>query len=230
MRFHKNMALLALEQSAGMAALYAAYFVGLYFPRWLNITLAVLLGACAFIGCLVCSEKGREDGLFLFPVIFSLAAGLSVAAYFCRVGNNFFGNYPILLFCLGAILLNGAFLFADWGNGKAFIVQNVLSSLVGLCVLAFAVYCFCNWNASSHALMFREGAFAMLFLFIVMAGEGLYLWTGGDFRHKMNLSFCAAFFVVLFVVLLIITEGDAADALDGFVPEGVGKNKLNKYR
>ncbi len=78
--------------------------------------------------------------------------------------------------------------------------------------------------------MFREGAFAMLFLFIVMAGEGLYLWTGGDFRHKMNLSFCAAFFVVLFVVLLIITEGDAADALDGFVPEGVGKNKLNKYR
>lgn len=53
---------------------------------------------------------------------------------------------------------------------------------------------------------------------------------GGNFRHKMNLSFCAAFFVVLFVVLLIITEGDAADALDGFVPEGVGKNKLNKYR
>lgn len=47
MRFHKNMALLALEQSAGMAALYAAYFVGLYFPRWLNIALAVLMGACA---------------------------------------------------------------------------------------------------------------------------------------------------------------------------------------
>lgn len=89
MRFHKNMALLALEQAAGMAALYAAYFVGLYFPRWLNIALAVLLGACAFIGYLICSEKEREDGLFLFPVIFSLAAGLSVAAYFCRVGNNF---------------------------------------------------------------------------------------------------------------------------------------------
>ena len=71
MRFHKNMALLALEQSAGMAALYAAYFVGLYFPRWLNIALAVLMGACAFIGYLICSEKEREDGLFLFPVIFS---------------------------------------------------------------------------------------------------------------------------------------------------------------
>ena len=77
MRFHKNMALLALEQSAGMAALYAAYFVGLYFPRWLNIALAVLMGACAFIGYLICSEKEREDGLFLFPVIFSLVKEVS---------------------------------------------------------------------------------------------------------------------------------------------------------
>lgn len=43
-------------------------------------------------------------------------------------------------------------------------------------------------------------------------------------------AFCAAFFVVLFVVLLIVTEGDAADGIGDVFVGGVGDGSKTRKR
>ncbi len=92
-----------------------------------------------------------------------------------------------------------------------------------------SVFCFCRWNAD-NAFFFREAAFVFLFLFFLLTGVCLYLWQGGDIRHKMNLAFCAAFFIILFIVLLIVSEGDAADGIGGSIDFGGGGGKVRKKR
>ncbi len=92
-----------------------------------------------------------------------------------------------------------------------------------------SVLCFCRWNAD-NAFFFREAAFVFLFLFFLLTGVCLYLWQGGDIRHKMNLAFCAAFFIILFIVLLIVSEGDAADGIGGSIDFGGGGGKVRKKR
>ena len=228
---HKNMLLLAAEQAACTAVLFAAYFAGLYLPLWLNITLAAAAGIGALVGYLVCAAKERTDGLFLFPSLFSAGTGFAIAAYFCRLGSNFWNNYPTMAVCAGIILINALFLFCDWGRGRAFIVQNALSTLLAVATLALSVYCFCRWNAADGALLYREGGFVFLFLFISMLGELFYIWAGGDFRHAMNLSYCAAFFLVFVIVLIVLTDGDAGDAFVDIVPTGeTSGKKVKKHR
>lgn len=80
------------------------------------------------------------------------------------------------------------------------------------------------------AFVFWEAAFVFLFLFALLTGECFYIWLGGDVRHKTNLAFCAAFFVVLFVVLLIVTEGDAADGIGDVFVGGVGDGSKTRKR
>lgn len=232
-RLHKNILIMAGEQLFCAAVLFAAYGIGLFFFRWLNIALAALLGAGAFIGYLFCSVKDRPDGLFFFPALFSAGAGLAIAAYFCEVGNNFFRNWPILAGAAGVIFLNAFLLCFDWG-ARGFVVQNVLSTLLLCGVLAASIVCFCRWNAARGALLYREAALVGLYLFFVLAGEVLYIWFGGDYRHAMNLSYCAAFFIVFFVILLIVTEGDAGDAVaDAIVPSSAdtsSQKRIKKHR
>lgn len=222
---------MAAEQAVCLAALYAAYFAGLFLPRWAGISVAVVAGVAALVGYLVCAAKKRREGLFLFPVLFSVGAGFAIAAYFCEEGCNFWQNGWVMLSVLGAVALNCLLLFADWGKGRGFIVQNILSSLLTAGAAAACIVCFCRWNAPEGALLFREAAFVWLYLCIVLLGEMYYIWFGGNFRHAMNLSFSAAFFVVFFVVLLIVTEGDAGDVLADAAAGSVGNGgKVKKHR
>ena len=113
-------------------------------------------------------------------------------------------------------------------------MQNVLSTLLLCGVLAASIVCFCRWNGAQGALLYREAALVGLYLFFVLAGEVLYIWFGGDYRHAMNLSYCAAFFIVFFVILLIVTEGDAGDAVaDAIVPSSAdasSQKRIKKHR
>ena len=88
-------------------------------------------------------------------------------------------------------------LFDDTGGGVA-LWRKIACTLVAAGTLALSVVCFCNRNGDG-AFVFREAAFVFLFLFALLTGECFYIWLGGDVRHKTNLAFCAAFFIVLFV-------------------------------
>ena len=86
------------------------------------------------------------------------------------------------------------------------------------------------WMFPYRLGQYGGGAFFLIYLlFILLFGEFFYVWLGGDVRHKMNLAFCAAFFVVLFVVLLVVTEGDIADGIgDAFVGGSAGEKKRKR--
>lgn len=212
------------QQAAGLSAFFAAYLLSGFLTWQWNLALALVLGIGAFIGYIICNSKDFLDGLWLFPILFSAASGFAVGIYFCRFDSLFFWNFPTLLLAYGISLCNALLQYP--GTGVCARWQKIAAGAVAAGTLALSIACFCNWGAG---LALREGAFVLLFLFILLFGEFFYVWLGGDVRHKMSLAFCAAFFVVLFVVLLVVTEGDIADGIgDAFVGGSAGEKKRKR--
>lgn len=209
------------QQTAGLGCFYLAYFLSGYMPQGANIALAIIVGLLAFIGYIICCSKDFLDGLWLFPLLFSAASGFAAGIYFCLHESLFFGNWKTFIAAAAFSLAIALVAFMPFAEGPV-LWQKIGGSLVAAGALAACVYCFCNWGGG---LAYREAAIVLLFLFMLLLGECAYLWRGGDLRHKSNLAFCAAFFVVLFVVLLIVTEGDAAEGIGDVFVGGAGSEK-----
>lgn len=209
------------QQAAGLGAFFAAYYLSGFLPQPAVIALASVFGAGAFIGYIVCSVRNVPDGLWLFPVLFSAAAGFSAGICFCRFESRFFENWPTAAAAAGISLVNALVQFPR-GRVPRGRVRTAAAGLIAAGTLALSVFCFCRWNGE-NALAYREAAFVFVFLFMLLLGEFFYIWLGGDVRRKTNLAFCAAFFAVLFAVLLIVTEGDAADGIGDALTGGTGE-------
>lgn len=219
----------AAEQAAGVGVFFAAYFVSGYLPMGANIALSVVVGIGAFVGYLVCNHKDFLDGLWLFPLLFSAATGFAVGIYFCRFESLFFGNWKTAVTAAAIPFVFALIACFELDTEWLDCARNIVATLIAAGTIVLSVLCFCRWNAD-NAFFFREAAFVFLFLFFLLTGVCLYLWQGGDIRHKMNLAFCAAFFIILFIVLLIVSEGDAADGIGGSIDFGGGGGKVRKKR
>ena len=207
------------QQAAGLGCFGLAYFLSGFLPQGANIAFAIILGIGAFIGYIVCCAKDFLDGLWLFPLLFSAASGFAVGIYFCLSDSLFFGNWRTFAIAAALSLVIALVAFPNLA-GRPQLWQKIGGCIVAAGSLALSVYCFCRWGGG---LAWREAAFVFLFLTFLLLGECAYLCLGGDMRHKTNLAFCAAFFIILFIVLLIVTEGDAADGIgDVFVDGGSG--------
>lgn len=205
------------QQVAGLGSFALAYFLSGFLPQGWNIALAIVIGLGAFIGYIVCCSKDFLDGLWLFPLLFSAASGFAVGIYFCLFDCLFFGNWKTFAVAAAISLAIALVSFPD-PAGRPQLWQKIAGCIIAAGALAFSVYCFTRWG---DGLAWREAAFVFLFLTFLLLGECAYLCFGGDMRHKSNLAFCAAFFVVLFIVLLIVTEGDAADGIGDVFIGGV---------
>ena len=219
------------QQAAGLGCFWGAYFLSGFLPQGANIALAIIVGVGAFIGYIVCSLVDFLDGLWFFPLLFSAASGFAVGIYFCLFDSLFFGNWKTFALAAAFSLVIALVSFPNLA-GRPQLWQKIGGCIVAAVALALSLYCFCRWG---DGIAWREAAFVFLFLAFLLAGECAYLCLGGDMRHKTNLAFCAAFFVVLFVVLLIVTEGDAADGVgdvfaDGIAGTDVSAGKSKKRR
>ena len=206
------------QQAAGLGCFWFAYFLSGFLPQGANIALAVIIGVGAFIGYIVCSIADFLDGLWLFPLLFSAAAGFAIGVYFCLFDSLFFGNWRTFALAAAISLAIALVVFPNF-SGSPQLWQKIGGGIVAAGALALSVYCFCRWG---DGLAYREAAFVFLFLTFLLLGECAYLCLGGDMRHKTNLAFCAAFFIVFFVVLLVVTEGDAADGIGDVFVDGIG--------
>ena len=207
------------QQAAGLGCFWLAYFLSGFLPQGANIALAIIVGVGAFIGYIVCCAKDFLDGLWLFPLLFSAASGFAIGIYFCLFDSLFFGNWKTFSLAAAISLAIALVAFPNFSGGPQ-LWQKIGGGIVAAGALALSVYCFCRWGDGPA---WREAAFVFLFLTFLLLGECAYLCLGGDMRHKTNLAFCAAFFIILFIVLLIVTEGDAADGIgDVFVDGGSG--------
>lgn len=210
------------QQCICIGIFFSVLLLSWYLPQGANIALAVVLGLGGFIGYIVCNQKEFLDGLWLFPAVFTAAAGFTAGIYFCGLESAFFGNWKLFAGAVGLVALECLICLPEFAGAGSVLAQKIVGTAAVCSALAFSILCFCRWNAP-NAVFWRQGAILFLFMFVFLLGQVAYIWQGGDVRHKMNLSFCAAFFVVLFVVLLIVTEGDAADSVgDLFAGAGDG--------
>ena len=205
------------QQAAGLGCFFAAYFLSGFLSMGCNIAFAIVIGVGAFIGYIICCAADFLNGLWLFPLLFSAASGFAVGIYFCRYESLFFGNWKIFAAAVAISFVNALLVFANFA-GTPMLWQKIAGCIVAAGTMALAIFFFCRWDGG---LVWREAAFVFLFLSFLLLGECAYLCLGGDMRHKSNLAFCAAFFVILFIVLLVVTEGDAADGLGDAVIGGV---------
>lgn len=206
------------QQAAGLGCFWLAYFLSGFLPQGADIAFAAVIGVGAFVGYIVCCAKDFLDGLWLFPLLFSAASGFAVGIYFCLFDSLFFGNWKTFALAAAVSLAVALVAFPNVA-AKPQLWQKLGGCILTAGSLALSVYCFCRWG---NGLAWREAAFVFLFLTFMLSGECAYLCLGGDMRHKTNLAFCAAFFVVLFVVLLVVTEGDAAEGIGDAVIGGIG--------
>ena len=192
----------------------ATYIATLFVYEWLGILVGVAL---TLIGVVLHRLGKRDSDFYLSALILNgVATGFAVSAYYIVMDVALVLTALVFPICalLSYFLLN--LLISRLGHKKLFII--LFSVLVGIALLSsVAVWIFLSAPLGSAAF------FVALLAFFIVAGARALGTVERSALRELSLASFGAFVVATLVVVAIISDGDAVDALD--LTDGTKKRK-----
>jgi hypothetical protein len=172
------------------------------FNRLTHLLISMVLAIVVSILYFVLTEKIHK----VYCYVIGIATGFLMSGYFSEYLIDYLLSFYVYLSLISSIMIVHLLMWYFKKYKSILFIYMFFLILVMIYAISFF-----------EVLIYREILYLIIYVFILNIGVLIYVSkTNINVERAINLSFFAAFMLLLFIVLLVITEGESGELVEGF--------------